>query len=65
MCGAGTPQKARKASGFSLFVKRHYSRIKAGQSGGKHADVMRTLSAMWKEEKATASATRATAGVAV
>jgi hypothetical protein len=38
------PQKPRKASGFSLFVKEHYSTLKAGshkeqQPGGMHYSI--------------------------
>jgi hypothetical protein len=49
------PQKARAASGFSLFVKEHYGNVKAGgaQSTEKlsHGEVMKVLSKMYAEEK--------------
>lgn len=56
------PQKTRKASAFSLFVKEHYSTVKASkhphsslpQSAStlslSHGDVMKALSKMYAEE---------------
>lgn len=46
--------KARAASGFSLFVKEHYSTVKAkesGQSKQSHGDVMKVLSKMYSLDK--------------
>ena len=53
------PQKERVASGFSLFVKEHYSAVKASKvqnlartpSSLSHGDVMRTLSKMYAETR--------------
>ena len=50
------PQKARAASGFSLFVKENYGSVKSGDSTAKkltHGEVMKSLSRMYAEAKET------------
>lgn len=61
----GTPMKQRKASGFSLYLKKHFSRVRAQQAQASHGDVMRTISRMWKEEKNGTAADASGAAIAV
>ena len=45
----GTPAKQRAPSGFSLFVRDHFSAVKsAAKPGTPHKEIMQTLSNKWK-----------------
>eukprot|EP00891_Asterochloris_glomerata_P001488 jgi/Astpho2/1488/e_gw1.00026.148.1_t len=45
----GTPSKQRAPSGFSLFVRDHFSAVKsAAKPGTPHKEIMQTLSNKWK-----------------
>lgn len=45
----GTPCKARQASAFSVYVKRHFARVKKDRPDLPHGDVMRQLGTMFRE----------------
>jgi hypothetical protein len=53
----GTPAKPRAASGFSLYVKAHYARVKAANSRLNQAEIMRVLGAEYKGKQKQPSAT--------
>ena len=56
----GTPAKQRVPSGFSLFVRDHFSAVKsAAKPDTPHKEIMQTLSKKWKNR--SPSSTKATA----
>ena len=53
----GTPAAQRAPTAFAAFVKDHFKRVKAAMpAAASHADVMRELSARWKEQQRKAAA---------
>ena len=49
----GTPVAKRAPTAFSLFVKERFAGVKAAMPmGTKHADVMKELSALWRQQRA-------------
>ena len=53
----GTPAAKRAPTAFAAFVKDNFKRVKAAMpAAAPHADVMRELSARWKEKQRKAAA---------
>ena len=50
----GSKKKQREASGFSLFVKDNYSKVKRGDIEMTHVETMRELSLRYKLESKAA-----------